>query len=322
MRKGFKKYFIVILIISSVFFLMEMIFGFAANWMIKSVNYLYVASLIFLFTQPDFITERLEHSDKFIELKGYDIWGLLLIVLGITAILIFIGFKSSVILIFAIVAFFVSIWITLKYKKLITKPLVVKGLIIGGLCSLAQYNYIPSLLAILLVTPFFYISASLLNDKFRFTKIHFNNNSFSKSITSILIGCLLALPMALSNLSDVMTTNPYKWINQFWQPILAFNFVLLEETFMRLFIMTFIYVLVSSKTDKKLIPVIAAILISSTIFGLTHYPHIDIQNCINIAILYGFPLGVLFYKRDFETVVGYHFMINFISAVSTYTMTT
>lgn len=321
MRKGFKKYFIVILIITSVFFLLELIFGFAPNWMIKSVNYFYVSSLIFLLTQPDFITERLEYSDKFIELKGYDIWGLLLIVFGITAILLFIGFKSSVILIFALLAFVVSIWIIIKYKKLITKPLIVKGLIIGGLCSLAQYNYIPSLLAILLITPLFYISASLLNNKFRFTKIHFNNNSFSKSITSILIGCLLALPMALSNLTDVMTTNPFKWINQFWQPILAFNFVLLEETFMRLFIITFIYVLVSSKTDKKIIPLITAILISSIIFGFTHYPHVDIQNCINIAILYGLPLGLLFYKRDFETIVGYHFMINFISAVSTYSTT-
>ena len=111
MRKGFKKYFLVILIISSVFFLMELIFGFAANWMVKSVNYLYVASLIFLFIQPGFITERLENSDKFIELKGYDIWGLLLIIFGITALLIVIGFKSSVILIIAIVAFFISIWI-------------------------------------------------------------------------------------------------------------------------------------------------------------------------------------------------------------------
>ena len=64
MRKGFKKYFIVILIITSVFFLMELIFGFAANWMIKSVNYLYVASLIFLFIQSDFITERIENLGK------------------------------------------------------------------------------------------------------------------------------------------------------------------------------------------------------------------------------------------------------------------
>lgn len=158
----------------------------------------------------------------------------------------------------------------------------------------------------------------LLNAKFSFTLIHFNSRTFSKLIKSILIGCLFALPMALSNLSDVMTTNPYKWINHFWQPILAFNFVLLEETLVRLFIMTIIYVLLISKTDKKIIPVITAILISSLIFGLTHYPQIDIQNCINISVFYGLPLGVLLYKRDFETVVGYHFMINFVSAISTF----
>ena len=139
-------------------------------------------------------------------------------------------------------------------------------------------------------------------------------------IKSFLIGCLFALPMAVSNLSDVITTNPFYWINQFWQPILAFNYVLLEETWVRLFIMTFIYALVISKSGKKLIPITTAILISSTIFGLTHYPQVDIQSCINIAILYGLPIGVLLYKRDFETSVGYHFIINFISAISTYAM--
>ena len=321
MRTGFKKYFAVIWIISVIFFGVEHILGFADNWMTKSVNYLYVVSLISLFIQPDFLTERLKNLDKFIELKGYDIWGLLIIVFGITALLLFVGFKSSVILIIAIATFLISIWIIVKYKKLISKPLIAKGLIIGGLCSVAQYNYLPSLLAIFVLTPFLYISASLLNDKYRFTVVHFNNGSISKLFKSLLIGCLFALPMALSNLSDVMTTNPYKWINQFWQPILAFNFVLLEETLMRLFIITFIYVLVISKTDRKIVALISAILISSTIYGFTHYPHVDIQNCINISILYGLPLGVLFYKRDFETVVGYHFMINFISAVSTYLMT-
>jgi membrane protease YdiL (CAAX protease family) len=321
MRKSFKNYFIAIWIISSIFFGMELVFGFAASWMIKSTNFLYIISLIFLFLTSDFLSERVIVSEKIINLKGYDIWGLLLIIVGATTLFLFLGLKTSVILIMAIVTFIVSVWIIVKYKKLITKPLIIKGLIIGALCGLSQYNYFLSFLFISILTPFFFISASLLNDKFKLTAIHLNNNSYASIIKSFLIGCLFALPMALSNLSDVLATNPYKWINHFWQPILAFNFVLLEETFMRLFIITFIYVLVSSKTDKKIIPVITAILISSTIFGLSHYPHVDIMNCINIAVLYGLPLGVLFYKRDFETVVGYHFMINFISAVSTYAMT-
>jgi hypothetical protein len=318
MRKGFKNYFIAIWIISSIFFVMELKFGFAANWMIKSVNYLYVVSLILLFLKSDSLNDRTVISEKFINLKGYDIWGLLLIIIGVTALLLFIGLKSSVILIMAIATFAISIWILIIFKNQITKSLIIKGLIIGLLCGVSQYNYILSFIVISVLTPFYFISASLLNEKFKFTVVHLNNNSYSRMIKSFFVGCLFSLPMAFSNLSDVMATNPYKWINQFWQPVLAFNFVLLEETFMRLFIITFIYVMVISKTDRKIVAVITAILISSSIFGLTHYPHVDIQNCINIAILYGFPLGVLFYKRDFETVVGYHFMINFISAVSTY----
>jgi membrane protease YdiL (CAAX protease family) len=295
-----------------------MIFGFATIWMIKSINYLYVASLIFLLIENNFLYESSDNSNKIINLKGYDIWGLLVIIAGITVLLLFIGFKSSVILIMAIVTFAISVWIIIKYQKLITKSLIIKGLIIGGLCALAQYNFFPSLIAIFITVPFFYISASLLNDKFRFKTIHFNSNSYAKLIKSFVIGCLFALPMALSNLSEVITTNPFKWINQFWKPILAFNFVLLEETWVRLFIVTFIFALVISKTEKKIIPIITAILISSSIFGFTHDPNVTIPNCFNIAILFGLPLGVMLYKRDFETVVGYHFMINFISAVSTY----
>jgi hypothetical protein len=240
------------------------------------------------------------------------------IIVGVTALLLFLGVKSSVIFVMALFTFMVSIWIIVKYKNQISRPLTLKGLIIGGLCSLAQYNYWPSLLAIFIIVPFFYISASLLNDKFKFTRIHFNNGNYSKLVKSFLTGCLFGLPMALLNLLNVIASNPFNWLNQFWQPVLAFNFVLLEETWVRLFIMTLIFALVVSKTDKKYIAVLMAIVVSSVIFGMTHYSHVDIQNCINIIFLYGVPLAVLFYKRDFETVVGFHFVINFVSAVSTY----
>ena len=320
MNKKFKILFAAIWIFTLLFFSIAIIIGFASNWMTKSISYLYVASLVLLLIDSDFFSIKVNSTDFLINLKGYDVWGLLFIIAGASALLLFIGFKSSVILIMSIVTFLISVRIIIIYRKQITKSLLIKGSIIGGLCSIAQYNFFPSLLIIIVIIPFFYISASILNDKFKFTAIHFNSNSYSKMIKSFMIGCLYALPMALSNLSDVITTNPYKWINQFWQPILAFNFVLLEETWVRLFIITFLYALVISKTEKKFIPITTAILISSIIFGLTHYPQVDIQNCIIIAILYGLPLGVLLYKRDFETVVGYHFIINFISAVSTYAM--
>lgn len=320
MKEKYRKYFIVIWFITLSYFGLNIIFGFSAGWITLSITYIYAASLIFQFVDTDFLYAEADVEDKFILLKGYDFWGLLFIIVGITALLLFIGSKSSVFLVMAIATFLCSIWIIIKYRKRVTKSLFIKGLLIGGICSIAQYNYLPSLLAIFIGALFFYISASILNDKFSLTTIHFNTNSYSKLIKSFLIGCLLALPMALSNLSDVIATNPYTWINHLWQTILAFNFVLLEETWVRLFIITFIYVLLISKSEKRIIPIATAILISSALFGLTHYPGVDIQNCIKIAILYGLPLGILFVKRDFETVVGFHFIINFISAVSSYGM--
>lgn len=169
----------------------------------------------------------------------------------------------------------------------------------------------------ILSVPFFFISGSLLNRKYAVTTVHINTPSFYQAVKSFFTGCLFGLPMALSNLSDVIDTNHYQWIEHFWQIIFAFNMVLLEELWVRLFVLTFIYALVATKTKRKIIPLVSSILVSSVFFGFTHYPNIDIQNCFNIMILYGFPIGVLFCKRDFETAVGYHFVINFIGIMTT-----
>ncbi len=318
MRKDFKKYFVAIWVFSLLLFCAELFLVFANYWMLKSVSYLYVASVIFLFINPASFSEKVLLEDHLIKFKGYDIWGVLFIISGITALLLFAGFKSSVLFVLAIVTLAISVWIIIKYRSQITKRLFLNGIIVGFLCALAQYNYWPSLLVIFVTAPAYYIAASLLNARFHFTVIRFNNGSYRQIVKSFFIGCILALPMAFSNLNDVMTTQPFDWIKEFWQPMLAFNFVLIEEMWVRLFIMTLIFALLVPKTQKKIIPAIAAILISAIIFGSTHYPRVDIQNCIHISLLYGLPLGVLLYKRDFETVIGYHFIINFISAVSAY----
>jgi hypothetical protein len=320
MNKRLRILFIVSWTIAFGFLLLNVIYGFAAKWMVSSINYLYVSSLICLFISSDFLEEKTTNSEKLIELKNYDIWGLIFLIVSVTGLLLFIGFKSSVILVMAVSTFLISILIIIKYQKLITKSLIINGLIIGGVCSIALYKYIPSLVVVFIIIPCFFISGSLLNDRFQITTININKRLNNQIIKSFMLGCFFALPMAIANLSDVVSSNSYKWINQFWQPILALNMVVLEETWVRLFIITFIFALVSSKTNKRFIPILMAILISSTLFGFTHYPQIDIQNCLNIMFLYGFPLGVLLYKRDFETVIGYHFMINFIGAIAAYLM--
>jgi membrane protease YdiL (CAAX protease family) len=318
MSKRFKIYFIISWVITFCFLLLNVIYGFAQKWMITTVNYLYVLSLICLFIESNFLEEKTTNTEKLIELKNYDIWGLIFLIICITGILLFIGFKSSVIMVMAAFTFLISIIIIIKYRKLITKQLILNGLILAIICSIALYKYIPSLVVVFIALPCFFISSSIINDKFSVTKININKRNYNQTAKSFLMGCLFALPMAIANLSDALLSNGYKWINQFWQPLLALNMSILEETWVRLFVITLIFALVSSKTNKRFIPIITAILISSVIFGFTHSNYLDIQNCINITILYGLPIGVLFIKRDFETVIGYHFMINFIGAIAAF----
>jgi len=151
--------------------------------------------------------------------------------------------------------------------------------------------------------------------KFPVTIIQINKHSVLPALKSFTVGCLFAIPMGFSNLLDIVSSDGFNWINQYWQPILALAASIMEETWVRLFIITFIFAFVSSKTNKKYIPILTALIISSVIFGFSHSNYLDTKNCINIIILYGFPIGVLFIKRDFETAIGYHFMIDFIGAI-------
>jgi len=178
-----------------------------------------------------------------------------------------------------------------------------------------MYNNIPALIAIFLIISSTFILGSVLNDRFPLTIILINQHSFVRVLKSFALGCLFSMPMALSNLNDSITTNALNWITQFWQPILALEAGIIEETWMRLFIIVFIYALISAKTTKKYIPILTALIISSVFFGFGHSNYISLQNCFSLTILYGLPMGILLIRRDFETAIGYHFMIDFVGAI-------
>lgn len=316
MHKKLKLFFTITWVVTIIAISLNIIIiGLIDRWVINIINYLYVFSLISLFIDSSFLNEKTTHSEKLIEAKNYDLSGILFLVTFITGILFYIGLKTYVNLIMAICTFLLSIWILIKFRKQISKKFIINGLIFGGICAVAMYNYIPILVAVLVLIPFTYISGSLLNEKFPVTTIHINKHSILPALKSFSVGCLFAIPMGFSNLLDIVSSNGITWINQYWQAILALVAGIMEETWVRLFIITFIFALVSSKTNKKYIPIITALIISSAIFGFSHSNYLDTQNCIKICILYGLPLGVLFIKRDFETAIGYHFMIDFIGAI-------
>jgi membrane protease YdiL (CAAX protease family) len=320
MSRQHKIIFAVVWILTILVIIIEMTTHMAALWFVWPIKYLYGAVLISLFIDSGFFSERASHLEKLADFGNYTIGGLLLMIFLITGLMVILGLKSSVILIMAVITFFFALLILIKYRGKISKKLIINGLIMGTLSCVMAYKFIPSLIVVFFVIPFFFVAGSILNEKLEITTIHLNNCSLSQIVRSFLIGCFLGLPMAISNMSDIISTNELSWISQGWQLILPFNAVMAEETWVRLFLICLVYSIVSAKTDRKYIPVISAIIVSSFIFGFTHYPHIPIRNCIDIIILYGFPLGVLFCRRDFESAVGFHFIINFIGALAAFWM--
>ncbi|VBB44225.1 membrane hypothetical protein [uncultured Paludibacter sp.] len=310
-----KKIFSAIWIISTIIFSLELIFMFFPKWIIQTVNYIYVFSFMFSLLDSNFLIEKIKHNEKLIEFKGNDLWGTLIIVIGASGLLLFIGLKTYVILIIAISTILISIWLFIKFKNGITRTYIVNGLILGSLSAIGMYNNIPALIAIFLIISSTFILSSVLNDRFPLTIILINQHSFVPVLKSFALGCLFAMPMALSNLKDSITTNALNWITQFWQPILALGAGIMEETWMRLFIIVFIYALISAKTTKKYIPILTTLIISSVFFGFGHSNYISLQNCFNLTILYGLPMGILLIRRNFETAIGYHFMIDFVGAI-------
>jgi hypothetical protein len=294
---------------------LELIFTFIPKRFTEAVNYIYVFSLIFLLIDSNFLKEKIQGNEKLIEFKGSDIWGTLIIVFGVSGLLLYIGLKTYVILILAISTILASAWLFIKFKNGIKKTYIVNGIILGILSALGMYKNIYSLPVIFLIISSTFILGSVLNDRFPLTVILINQHSFIRALKSFAIGCLFALPMALSNLKDSVTTNALNWLTQLWQPILALGAGIIEETWMRLFLIVFIYALISGKTTNKFIAILTALIISSVFFGFGHSNYISIHNCIILSILYGLPMGVLLIKRDFESAVGYHFMIDFVGAI-------
>ena len=307
-----KKAFIFIWSLTTLIFLIVIFRGITIKWIILSANILYVFSLIGLFLDLEFFNEKTTHTDNFIKLADYNIWGVLIIVAGISSIILFIGLKTNVILILAICTLLILVWLFIRFRHEITRTYIVNGLILGGISAGAVYKFIPSLVTVFLLITSTFIAGSILNKKYPLTRIQLNKHSLPLTAKSFFTGCILAIPMAFSNLSDILTTHPYIWMNHFWQPILALGEGVMEETWLRLFLILFIYALISSKTTKKYIPILAALVISSVFFGFGHSNYINIQDCLRLTIFYGLPMGILLIRRDFETAIGYHFMIDFI----------
>ena len=164
------------------------------------------------------------------------------------------------------------------------------------------------------------ISGLLLQYETQLTTIHILEGNYSQSLKSFMWGCIFSLPLALLNiLGEIYKEDTY--ITYWWQSFYAFSVGIGEEIWARLFLLSLLYIIVLPSTDNN--PrgaILVAIIFSSLIHGFAHSGINPIGIVIG-SLIYGIPTALLYLKRDFEHVVGFHFFIDFIRFGCAYFLT-
>ena len=136
---------------------------------------------------------------------------------------------------------------------------------------------------------------------------------YRQALVSFLWGCLLFIPLGLTNAAAGAPGPRMTWVTRWWIPLsLPWFSGIVEEAWFRLFLVSLCYFLLRPAFSKlPAVAVICALLFSAITFGLGHGGTL-LERVLIEGLLYGLPLAVIFVRRDWEHAVGAHYMINMI----------
>jgi len=181
-------------------------------------------------------------------------------------------------------------------------------------------NYISKFGFIILLAfvPPMFISSWLLFRRTDFGEIKLLSGGYFKAVKSFLMGCLMFVPLGLINAADDAPGTGMKWIDEWWEPLVQPLFSgIVEETWYRLFLVSFCYYLLRPLFPKKPVAAVVLVLLFSAVtFGLGHGTSLD--RLLTTGLLFGLPMAVVFARRDWEHTVGAHYMINLIPTIIYY----
>jgi hypothetical protein len=102
------------------------------------------------------------------------------------------------------------------------------------------------------------------------------------------------------------------WVVDWWQPAYAIVPAVAEETWVRLLLTTLIYALLRpAAAGHPRRAVLIAVLAGCFAHSIAH-TGFDPLGLLIGGLLYGIPSALLYIKFDFESVMGYHFLMDFI----------
>jgi hypothetical protein len=213
-----------------------------------------------------------------------------------------------------------TIWILTVWRREIGLPSVLLGLAITTIAFLAglpfyQNQYIGSVVFIVLLvfaTPMF-VAGDLLSKRTGLVGSQLYAGRFKKAVVGFLWGCLLFLPLGLTNATAGSPGPGMTWVTRWWIPLSQPWFSgIVEEAWFRLFLVNLCYFLLRPAFSKRpAIAVVCAVLFSAITFGLGHGGTL-LERVLITGLLYGLPMATIFARRDWEHAVGAHYMINMI----------
>lgn len=206
--------------------------------------------------------------------------------------------------------------VTLAWRRMMTWKIAGTGLAAGAISALSKVflgdGDLSFAIALLVTIPPAFTAGALLLRWTQLGHVRVLEGKPGLGVKGFLVGCVLALPPALLNvLGNIQSQDT--WLSHWWQAFHAIQPAIAEETWARLFLVSFCYAVLRPVTNHK--PrraIVVATLISVLGWGFAHEGGINPIGLFIGALLYGLPEVLLLIKKDFEHAVGYHFLIDFV----------
>jgi hypothetical protein len=213
-----------------------------------------------------------------------------------------------------------TIWILIIWRREIGFPAVLLGLAVTAIAFLGglpwiqnQYFGIEIFIVLLAFVMPMFVAGGLLSKHTDLPGSQLYNGRYKKAVASFLWGCLLFVPLGLTNAAAGSPGSYMTWVDRWWIPLSQPLFSgIVEEVLNRLFLVSLCYLLLRPAFSKRpAIAIACAVLFSGITHGLRHGGTL-LENFLITGLLYSVPMAVIFVRRDWEHAVGAHYMINMI----------
>jgi len=213
-----------------------------------------------------------------------------------------------------------TIWVLIVWRREVSLLPILLGLavaiiaLLGGLPFYRDQSFGKVVLTVYLafVMPMF-AAGGLLSKRTGLRGSQLYAGRYKKAVAGLLWGCLLFIPLGLTNAAAGSPSLRMTWVTRWWVPLSQPLFSgIVEEAWNRLFLVNLCYLLLLPAFSKRpAIAMVCALLFSGITHGLGHGGTL-LESFLITGLLYSVPMAAIFARRDWEHAVGAHYMISMI----------